>query len=116
MTVNTVIRCTLLAVILASFNAVAAAEQWGAEPAKQIVRFADLDLTRSAGVAVLYARIRSAAREVCEPVGDRALQAILSTHRCVDEAIARAVSEVNAPRLTSYYAAKTGQAISLAQK
>jgi UrcA family protein len=116
MTMKTAIRCTLLAVLMTSLNAVAAAVELGDEPAKRIVHFADLDLTRSVGVAVLYARIKFAARDVCEPVNDRDLAAVVSTRRCMEQAIARAIADVNAPTVTSYYLAKTGQTITVAQQ
>jgi UrcA family protein len=108
--------CTLFVVLMGSLNAVAAAGEWDNGPPKRVVHFADLDLTRSAGVAVLYARIRFAAREVCEPVEDRALRSILARSHCVTQAIARAVADVNVPTLTSYHLTKTGQTITLAEQ
>lgn len=112
---KTAIPCTLLAMLLSSLSAAAAAVEPG-EVATRRVNFADLDLTRSAGVAVLYARIKSAAGEVCEPVNARALESVERSHRCTEQAIARAVADVNAPALTSYYLAKTRQTITLAQR
>jgi UrcA family protein len=106
--------CTLFVVLMGSLNAVAGAGEWDNGPPKRVVHFADLDLTRNAGVAMLYARIRFAAREVCEPVEDRALQSILARSHCVTQAIARAVADVNVPTLTSYHLTKTGQTITLA--
>jgi UrcA family protein len=106
--------CTLFVVLMGSLNAVAAAGDWDNGPPKRVVHFSDLDLTRNAGVAVLYARIRFAARVVCEPVADRALQSIVARNRCMTEAIARAVADVNVPTLTSYHLTKTGQTITLA--
>lgn len=81
----------------------------------RIVRFADLDLTRSAGVAELYARIKSAAGEVCQPINAREVESVLRSQRCT-QAIARGVAAVNAPALTSYYLARTRQAVTLAQR
>jgi UrcA family protein len=101
--------------LLSSLSAAAAAVEPG-EVATRRVNFADLDLTRSAGVAVLYARIKSAAGEVCEPVNAGALESVMLSHRCTEQAIARAVADVNAPGLTSYYLAKTRQTITLAQR
>jgi UrcA family protein len=112
---KTAIPCTLLALLLSSLSAAAAAVELG-EFATRTVCFADLDLTRSAGVAVLYARIQSAAREVCEPLIARALESVERSHRCTEQAIARAVADVNAPALTSHYLAKTRQTITLAQR
>jgi UrcA family protein len=116
MTMKTATRYTLLAVLICSFNAVAGAAEPGAEPAKRVVNFADLDLSRDTGITVLYARLRSAARMVCAPANERALESITPTRRCVEQAVKRAVADVNAPALTNYYLAKTGQSIILAER
>ena len=107
--------CLLLATFVGSTTLGVAAEKSDEVPTR-VVRFADLDLTRSAGVKVLYARITFAAREVCEPINARALGVIQAARKCVDESIARAVADVNAPALTSYHRAKTGQTVTLAQR
>jgi UrcA family protein len=112
---KTAIPCTLLAMLLSSLTAAAAAVEPGEVPTRH-VNFGDLDLTHSAGVAVLYQRIKSAATEVCEPVNARALASIMRSQRCMEHAIARAVADVNAPALTSYYLAKTKQTVTLAQR
>jgi UrcA family protein len=78
----------------------------GLEFAQRTVKFADLDLTHAAGAEALYARIRSAARQVCAP----------SMRPCIDQAIARAVADVNAPLLTSYSMTRSRQTIRLAEK
>ena len=95
-------------------SALAAAGELTADVRARVVQFADLDLTRSAGVTVLYARIKSAAREVCEPINARALAASQAAHKCAAESIARAVADVNAPALTGYHLAKTGRKITVA--
>jgi UrcA family protein len=107
---KTAIPFTLLTILLGSLNACAdaTATERGADVPSRRVRFADLDLTRGAGAAVLYSRIHSAAREVCEPaIVSFPQKWMVGTRRCVDEAIARAVADVNTPALTSYYLAKT---------
>jgi UrcA family protein len=90
---HTFIACTLL-----SLSAIATA----GSPAdsSRTVGFADLDLTRPAGVAVLYQRIRTAALEVCRPLLERDLTFAAHSRSCVQDAIARAVDEVNAPALS----------------
>jgi UrcA family protein len=107
---KSVIRCTLLAVFLGSLSALAAAGAPGApgdEPAKRMVKFADLDLSEAAGVVALYVRIQRAAQEVCEPLISRDLHSIAISTRCAEQTIAHAVAEVNAPLLTSYYLTKS---------
>jgi UrcA family protein len=68
----------------------------------ELVRFADLDLTRPTGVLVLY---RQAARDVCEP--DGAAGRLAGDRECRSSAIARAVAEVGAPLLTEHHRALT---------
>jgi UrcA family protein len=107
MNMKTAMQCTLLAMSLSSLSAVAATIVPGDEVPARTVKFADLNLTRSEGAAVLYARISAAAREVCLPASIWVPQLLYRAYRCREEAIARAVADVNAPVLTSYYLAKT---------
>lgn len=76
--------------------------------AQMHVKYADLDVTGSAGAAVLYQRIKGAAAEVCgvDAVGDLGRGA--HAKACMDQAIAQAVAKVNAPALTGLYRAKVG--------
>ncbi len=88
---------------------------YAADPTDDIhmreVSLAGLNLARQADVERLYRRIAGAARWGCEPVSPPPmLEAKLRVKRCVAEAIARAVADVNAPALTRYYAMKTHQA------
>src|SRR5256884_9659311 len=106
--------CVLLATLMGSTLGVAA--EMTADVRARVVQFADLDLTRTAGVMVLYARIKSAAQEVCEPINARALAASQAARKCVAESIARVVADVNAPALTGYHLAKTGQTITVARR
>jgi UrcA family protein len=87
---------------------IAVADDLSGEPRKQVVRYADLDLTHAAGAAVLLGRIQAAAREVCEPLQPQ----WKVSRQCMDQALARAVADVNAPMLTDYYIARTGRSLS----
>ena len=100
------------AIVIAAFQVtgVAVAGSLADVPRRQVVRFADLDLTREAGAATLLGRLQAAAREVCEPLKSE----WLDSHRCMDQALARAVAEVNAPALTDRYIASTGRPLSAA--
>ena len=81
------------------------------------VQYADLDLSRSPGAVTLYKRIRSAAREVCEPiVVSTSFESVTRTRQCMTQAIEHAVADVNAPALTSYHLAKTAQSIKVASQ
>jgi UrcA family protein len=119
MNMRTAVPGLLLLSSLGSLGACtdAVAADQATQVATRRVSFADLDLTRAAAAATLYSRIHIAARQVCEPaVGAPILKALEPTHRCIEAAITRAVADVNAPALTNYYFAKTGQAIHLAEK
>jgi UrcA family protein len=106
-TVNlkTAIQWTMLTILLGSLSAVAAAAPLDEVPSRK-VNYADLDLTRHAGVAVLYARIKSAAREVCIPTYTWVAEDNKATQQCRELALARAIADVNAPALTDYYLEK----------
>jgi UrcA family protein len=91
---------------LGSLSAVAVAIQPGDDPPARRVNYADLNLATSSGAEALYARIKSAAAEVCEPVNARALKSFLISRRCAEQAVSRAVAYVNAPALTNLHLAK----------
>jgi UrcA family protein len=113
---KSVIRCTLLAVFLGSLSAVVAAGEVGDDSAMRTVKFADLDLSHTAGALALYNRIQHAAQEVCAPLIARDLKAIATSKRCTKQAIARAVAAVNAPLLTSYYLTKSSPSPTIARR
>jgi UrcA family protein len=76
-------------------------------PLEYVVRFPDLDISRIEGAAALYARLRGAARAVCEPLESREL-ALAAKHRvCIDKAITDAVASVNRPLLSQYHQLRT---------
>jgi UrcA family protein len=77
------------------------------------VSFSDLDLSKPQGTAVLYLRIRNAARVVCGPVDIALLEEQASWVRCVNEAIATGVAKVGNANLTAYYLDKTNGSPSL---
>jgi UrcA family protein len=76
----------------------------------QAVKYGDLNLSSAQGAATLYKRIEAAARGVC-PASGRQIDQITSRQSCYDQAIARAVRQVNSSTLTAYYSAKTGHVV-----
>jgi len=72
-----------------------------------VVHFADLNLSRSEGAAVLYQRLKGAAETVCAPLDDRDVVRHMSHKACVHSAISTAVAKIDQPAMTAYYAAKT---------
>jgi UrcA family protein len=71
----------------------------------QTVQFADLDPTNIHGVASLYQRIKSAAKNVCHELRpDRGLNGSQLYARCVQETLSNALVEIHRPALTAYAA------------
>jgi UrcA family protein len=100
--------------------ALAAGLSQAAETAPSVVvRFPDLDLSRSASVAVLYQRLQGAAETVCAPLDDSDLPRHMRFKACVQGAISMAVAKADQPALTAYYRTKTkgpSAAVQVAQK
>lgn len=71
------------------------------------VKYADLNLSSTAGAAVLYQRIRVAATQVCGTPDQRDLARLQQAKVCTDNAIASAVAAVGNETLTVLYQAKT---------
>jgi UrcA family protein len=66
------------------------------------VLYGDLNIESDQGAKVLYARLRSAAKDVCQPLEGRNL---LGNHwqRCFDHAMDSAVAQVNTARVTALH-------------
>ena len=109
------VRRALLAVAIASICTIANAGSPD-QSAQRTVRFADLDLSRPAGVAVLYQRIRMAAREVCQPLDERDLMLLAASRSCVRDAIDHAVDDVHSLTLSRYHQTKTDAIIIAARR
>ena len=88
----------LLAICL---TGMAQATTTGRKVYQQVVRYGDLNLENEADAAILHGRIKSAARNVC---GMRQMLIPIElkspVHACVEDAMARAIADVNAPTLT----------------
>ncbi|HYL02471.1 MAG TPA: UrcA family protein [Steroidobacteraceae bacterium] len=69
------------------------------------VSYHDLNIATDAGSQVLYARIVSAARQVCAPEDIRDLRAAAAAAGCRARAVAQAVQAVNSPALAAVHAA-----------
>jgi UrcA family protein len=69
------------------------------------IRQSDL---QGAGVNLLYKRIRLAASDVCASLDSAELVSHRIYVRCVDEAVARAVAQVNSQALTDFHLAAHG--------
>lgn len=103
-------RFTNILMILAlsvGFQSVHAASPWW-QGRSVTVHFADLDLSHSQGVSVLYTRLKGAAESTCAPLDELELARHMRFQACVQSAISRAVVTVNRPALTAYFEARTG--------
>jgi UrcA family protein len=105
-------RCALVAI--ATVAAGLTVSHAGATEPNQVarsvvVRFADLDLTRSQDAQTLYNRLHAAARLVCEYGGSgmEDLAHLRMFHDCVERAMANAVTDVGSARVTAIRQAGT---------
>jgi UrcA family protein len=113
MTMNTAIKTQSLftaSVVAASFLALGGVVMGGkvqaGEPAQSyttIVSYGDLSLDSERGAKVLYARIRSAAGNVCSSLEGRNLTEKKLWQGCFDKAVASAVGQVNNTRVTALH-------------
>jgi len=75
-------------------------------PKSLTVQFADLDLSKDAGVARLFDRLKGAARKVCSAhSGGTTLRDQEHYAACVQFALSTAVARVDRPELTEYVVA-----------
>ena len=82
-------------------TATAQATTTGRKMYQQVVSYGDLNLENEADAAILHGRIKAAARNVCglkQMLIPIELKSPL--HACVEDAMARAIADVNAPKLT----------------
>lgn len=100
-TFKTLIPLMLLGAAAAAAPAIASAAAPAASPGdtiteSKVVRYNDLDLSKPADAARLYARIRNAAARVCPSISGDVPQ-----RDCFDAAVAAAVTRVNKPLLSA---------------
>ncbi len=99
-----------LAVLLTPLCQAETPLQPGYETVIRTVKYTDLNLTESEAAVTLYKRIKSAAAEVCAaPVASGAIDPYGRRLRCERQAVAQAVEQVNAAKLTQYHMALTNQ-------
>jgi UrcA family protein len=105
---ETVMKSPAILIVTALATVLATASSFAqADPGKQmLVHFADLDLTKPAGISAIYHRLNGAAKAVCAPLASRDVRRALQYRQCVKDALSRAVTEVNQPNLSAYYWAK----------
>jgi UrcA family protein len=106
-----ILSCALAGMIAGPVSALGAPSGKLDEQYSRKVQYGDLDLSRNAGVATLFSRINIAAREVCEPLDVVIASLLRQRYDCRQDAVARAVADVNAPLLTSYFLEKINASV-----
>jgi UrcA family protein len=101
----------LAAIVLISIAGVVPA--WAADPSRAVehapeitVSYSDIDITRAKGAHILYRRIEGAAANVCVRPNARAPQVRAAIRSCSEQAIAAAITKVDAATLTQLAAAR----------
>jgi UrcA family protein len=95
------IATAVFGALASSFSAVSAADP---NPVSVTVKFVDLNIASPSGALLLYERIRAAAQGACSYYW---FKTNADESRCVHDAIANAVTKVNAPELSAVYNAKS---------
>jgi len=104
------IAAAVFGALASSLSAVCAAD--GApKPVSLTVKFSDLNISKPPGAAVLYARITAAAQNACSYYW---FKSDADQNRCVNGAIANAVTKIDQPALFAVYNAKNKTAPSTA--
>lgn len=99
----------LTAALAVSGSALAGTPTHGLDAVPSVtVRYDDLNLSTDRGTSVLYARIANAAKQVCPDAYSRDLDVVSAARACQAKAIAKAVQEVNSPKLALVYEARLG--------
>jgi UrcA family protein len=115
MTMKTMTRCTnlsrlstavLFSALALGFSAVSSAGV-SVSTDQKTVKYADLDLSTSAGAAALYGRIKAAAGDICGSLDHGSLASKVLYHHCVDRGVEAAVAKVDRPALYAVYVAKS---------
>jgi UrcA family protein len=96
----TILASTVLSMI--AINTSYAGEPLDA-PRSLTVQFADLDLNNAEGAALLFGRMRGAAKKVCGIAGT-SLREKYEHAACIELALSNAIARVDRPMLTEYLA------------
>ena len=91
--------------VLGSASVVAAADR-ESNPS-MTVHYEGLNLSSTQGAAQLYARLQGAARQVCASFEGRELSRHAKWTACYNEALSRAVAQINQANVTALHARAT---------
>ncbi|HWJ35979.1 MAG TPA: UrcA family protein [Steroidobacteraceae bacterium] len=79
------------------------------DPPSVVVKFADLNLARQAGVKALYSRLTVAVKIVCAPLEDRNFSRLIKWNECRKTAMSDAVASIDNMNLTNYFMRINGE-------
>jgi UrcA family protein len=74
-----------------------------AAPREITVRYDELNMSSASGASVLYARLRSASRSVCDVMDGRELRQHAAYNACYQQALSNAVAKVNRTSVTALH-------------
>jgi len=83
------------AILVTSGIGVAPANATPAAGPQRVVKFQDLDLSTTAGVASLHIRLQAASRAVCAPLSGRSLESVRNYNDCYEKTLDKAMKNVN---------------------
>jgi UrcA family protein len=86
---------------------VAGAATSALDPPSIVIKYSDLTLATDSGVHHLYGRILTAAKQVCPDARFLDFHSVHLVDACRNQAVARAIRQIDNTRLTSLYATHT---------
>jgi UrcA family protein len=102
-----------IATLVAGVGSAGASVAADMKTASTIVRYGDLNLASPEGAKAMLTRIEHAARRVCEPRSESAVDYV-DWRNCISKATDGAVSRLNAPMVTAAYGGKQTSSVVLA--
>jgi UrcA family protein len=105
---RTIIAAALFGTLASSF-AVSPAVADSSIPPQTTVKYEDLNIASPEGAAVLYSRIRRAAKNICSRIDGDGFDAYGQRQVCINKAMLDAVTKVNAPALSALFASGYGK-------
>jgi len=72
-----------------------------------VVKYSERSLATDDGVYTLYRRITSAAKRVCPDASTKDLSRLTQVEQCRDQAVARAIRQIDNSRLAALHAARS---------
>jgi UrcA family protein len=102
-------RAKFALLVLGSFGGVVAAGAAGAagDVPTVVVQYSAQSLTTDEGIYALYRRITVAAKQVCPDAATRSLGIQMKVEQCRNQAIARAIAQIDNSRLAGLHAVRS---------